>query len=235
MLTHGLTIRIEGAPRTGEENMERDAADLAAVAAGGSATLRWYRWDAPTISLGHFQRDSGDDFPALPRVRRISGGGAILHDREWTYALALPSTHRLTARPGELYRLVHESIISALVEAGGPPLRLRGTAETDRDGAFLCFLRGDANDVLRSDGEDRSKVIGSAQRRPRGGLLQHGSVLWTASPLLPELRGVADGTDLPAIDEAIPLLQSLSRAIAWQLADPPRSRSLDDVAFSQPS
>lgn len=167
---------IEDPAADGETNMARDLALLDEAIAGGGPTLRWYRWSEPTISLGYSQTDDPDIEPTLPRVRRLSGGGAIRHDDEWTYSLTMPRSHPHAVEPSRLYRLVHQAIVDSL-PAG--VVRFRGEPQKDLDGAFLCFARGDANDLLLATGPAAGqKVVGSAQRRRRGAVLQHGSMLW---------------------------------------------------------
>jgi lipoate-protein ligase A len=155
-----------------------------------SATLRLYTWKEPTVSLGYFQ--SAEDpvlderFPGLARVRRLSGGGAILHDRELTYSIAFPPSHEFGSNPGALYDRVHAGIVGLLNE-WQIPARLRGAAKTG-DQPFLCFGRGDQRDIVLGD----HKILGSAQRRRRGGILQHGALLLKASSHAPEFPGLFD-------------------------------------------
>jgi lipoate-protein ligase A len=145
------------------------------------AALRLYAWDPPTLSLGYFQRfaqvaDLPPDVRQLAVVRRSTGGGAILHDREVTYSLVLDDTVPIALQPPvALYRLVHECWRAALAQHGQSvelapdhfPL------PTPRGGPFFCFARPGRADVLL-DGE---KLLGSAQRRIHGRVLQHGSLL----------------------------------------------------------
>jgi hypothetical protein len=128
-----------------------------------------------------------DELQALPRVRRLSGGGAILHHFEWTYSCAIPRTHRLAQKAEQLYEIAHGALIRSLGNLG-VQAQLRGEASSDQ--AFLCFLRGDPRDVVVL----RQKVAGSAQRRRRGAVLQHGSVLLQRSPLAPAVPGISDLT-----------------------------------------
>ncbi|MEM1061009.1 MAG: lipoate--protein ligase, partial [Planctomycetota bacterium] len=183
---------VEPRPLTGEENMARDEALLDA-AAQGHAGCRVYRWSRPTLSLGYFQRERPSD-PALdplPAVRRLTGGGAIVHDREWTYAVALPKSHPAAAKPVGIYDDVHAFLIEAFADVGVSLVR-RSDAPLS-DGAtepFLCFSRGDERDLLAGDADPpRDKVVGSAQRRRRGAVLQHGSILVAASRYAPDLAG----------------------------------------------
>ena len=157
------------------------------------ACLRFYRWSEPTLSLGYFQSydDRQEHPPSLPcaAVRRLTGGGAIVHDTELTYSIVLPGAHPLAARRDELYRAVHDSLIEALGRLG---VTARLCDTTDKIAAarepFLCFQRRSPGDVLIG----HIKVCGSAQRRRKGAVLQHGSLLWQTSPAAPELPGVAD-------------------------------------------
>lgn len=193
-------VPVESDPRPGAENMAADAALLDAGAAG-AAGGRWYRWAEPTLSLGHFQEDAALEpgpVAELPRIKRLSGGGAIVHHHEWTYALAVPRSHRLARTPEEFYERVHGELIAALA-AEGVSARLRG--EEARDGAepALCFLRSDPRDVVVTDPEGRTrKVVGSAQRRRKGAVLQHGSLLVAASPFARAAPGLRETHGLTA-------------------------------------
>jgi len=176
---------------SGRRNMAIDEWLLSRAISFGHASFRFYRWNEPTLSLGYFQNKQTLSVPesleSLNRVRRLTGGGAILHDRELTYSLTVPADHPATATPVDLYRQVHQWVIDALANQG-ITAHFRGLSETDRDGAFLCFLRGDRNDVLIGE----QKILGSAQRRRKGAVLQHGSLILQASPLAPEVAGVEE-------------------------------------------
>ena len=173
---------IHDGPLDGPTNMARDEALLEGVGAGESPpTLRLYRWAPPTISLGCFQLYA--DYAALappagrlPVVRRITGGGAILHDGELTYSIALPARHEITrGNPLRLYEVAHDALIECLRRLDVPAYRgcpSDGSGPTR--GPFFCFARRHCLDVLI--GHD--KLAGSAQRRTRRGILQHGSILW---------------------------------------------------------
>ena len=89
--------QILSEPTDGASNMALDEALLESAAAAGAnvrPTLRIYGWPRPTLSLGYFQRAADREMHEASGecdlVRRPSGGGAILHDRELTYALVLP-------------------------------------------------------------------------------------------------------------------------------------------------
>jgi len=168
-------------PRSGPTNMAADEAMLLGVGFGQSPpTLRLYQWDPPTISLGYFQpyaQYEALEPPArdLPVVRRLTGGGAILHDRELTYSLTLPVGHALLeSGPNRLYELAHDALIACLDLLGLHAWRGCPTdGSTAARGPFFCFARRHRLDVLVGD----DKLAGSAQRRTRHGLLQHGSII----------------------------------------------------------
>jgi len=85
-------------PASGSWNMAVDEVLLGAVAKSGTSALRFYQWKSPTLSLGYFQsyseRSKHPTSLAADALRRLSGGGAILHDRELTYSLILPASPR---------------------------------------------------------------------------------------------------------------------------------------------
>jgi lipoate-protein ligase A len=145
------------------------------------AAVRIYAWTPPTISLGYFQRhaalrDLPDELRPLAVVRRTTGGGAILHDREVTYALVLDDSVPLAAQsPTALYRAVHACWRDALA-ADGPSSELAPDdfpLPTPRTGPFFCFQKPGQTDLIVGD----RKLLGSAQRRIPGRVLQHGSLL----------------------------------------------------------
>src|SRR5205823_2015987 len=90
--TPGLTVRLlPDGVGDGPTNMALDEA-LLATAVAGEASLRFYGWGEPTLSLGYFQPSAPARamFPGLPWLRRATGGAALVHHHELTYALALP-------------------------------------------------------------------------------------------------------------------------------------------------
>lgn len=184
-------LLVEG-PAAGPWNMGLDEALLDA-AAGGRAVLRFYRWAEPTLSLGYFQahRDRAlhTASAGCPLVRRSTGGGAIVHDRELTYALALPAAHRFARRSAELYSAVHAALAGWLAErlVVATPVDRPTAATVPAAEPFLCFARRSVGDLVVGP----HKVLGSAQRR-RGGLMQHGSLLLARSAAAPELPGLAE-------------------------------------------
>ncbi len=167
-------------PLDGPENMARDE-HMLYESSLRPAALRLYAWAPPTISLGCFQRHEDlTRLPAalrhLPVVRRCTGGGAILHDRELTYCLTLDDS--LAAGrlgPVALYRLIHH-LWRDVLAAEGRPVRLAPDwlpGPAPRGGPFFCFEQPGRTDLLLGEG----KVLGSAQRRIPGRTMQHGSLI----------------------------------------------------------
>jgi lipoate-protein ligase A len=167
----------------GPWNMGVDEALLATAAAGGPASLRLYRWDGPWLSLGYAQADGAARRGACARagvgvVRRTTGGRAVLHGADLTYAVAAPEAW-LPAGLEASYALLADALEAALRGLGvavdrTPAARAgaRGLAEFD------CFA-GPAGHELCAGGR---KLVGSAQRRSGGGILQHGSIRLAPDP-----------------------------------------------------
>ncbi len=167
--------------RNGPWQMACDEALLDATAADGIPRFRFYTWSAPTISLGYFQdyqkfRATFPDLSDLTIVRRLTGGGAILHDREITYCLTMPADSPFY-QGGAMaaYILVHQAIADALKKIG-VSLFLR-PKQADymkiKDEPEFCFARPCPTDLICSAG----KLVGSAQRRLPKAFLQHGSIM----------------------------------------------------------
>jgi lipoate-protein ligase A len=209
--------------------MALDEVLLGGAVERGRCSVRLYRWQSPTLSLGYFQR-----FPQvsprmlhdLPVVRRLSGGGAIVHDQELTYSCALPSDHPLARTPRSAYEAVHDSIIAVLAEFGVEACR-RGISGPGRDEQFLCFQRGDCNDVLVSG----SKILGSAQRRRKGAVLQHGSLILRRSSFTPEVPGLLDLAGFTQEPET--LAERLAKRLGLALARNPREDELEPEEVEQ--
>lgn len=199
-------------PAAGAWNMAVDETLLEAAADLGQSSLRFYQWAEPTLSLGYFQShaDRAEHVASrnCPVVRRASGGGAILHDKEITYSLAVPEKHPLAANRLGTYRLVHETLICTLAKWSVEAKLFSPEAISSWQGScnqpqaaskepFLCFERRATGDVIVGC----AKIAGSAQRRCRGAVLQHGSVLLAKSAAAPELAGLKELTTSPILAE----------------------------------
>jgi lipoate-protein ligase A len=162
----------------GQSNMDLDESLLTGFPPGGRPVLRLYRWSPPALSLGYFQKPAEVADLELCRrrgiqvVRRPTGGGAILHDRELTLSLFLPLSHPLLDCPLEESYLRVTRPLAELCRAEGAEVAFRGGARPARH-AENCFA-GSACPDLVFDGR---KLFGSAQRRKGGAMLFHGSLL----------------------------------------------------------
>jgi lipoate-protein ligase A len=210
----GCRLLIEG-PGLGARQMAVDETLLETAAQTHLATLRFYQWSEPTLSLGYFQAIAERQQHAASQtcavVRRQTGGGAILHDRELTYSLALPCAHPLAGDATSLYEAVHDALILVLASNGLAARRLATAGEVSAAPPFLCFERRSVGDVLIAD----VKICGSAQRRRRGAILQHGSLLLARSPFAPQLHGLDELGDNPI--EPGELIDTWRRAIGQSL------------------
>ena len=219
---------IDDGPGGGAGNMERDRALLAAHRPGQDPVLRLYRWRPPALSIGYNQDEGAFDREAaaaagLDIVRRPTGGRAILHADELTYAV-------IGTSPGPVFgATLHETYLTI-------------------NGFLADFLRGQGAEVEISEGESRAeatgavcfksagrheiavagrKLVGSAQRRSGGCFLQHGSILTGPGHLkLPDfLRpGVQGGDMTPA------LLASLTMDLSQVKGRPLGDDDLDDLS-----
>lgn len=189
---------------------------LKAVDAGTSGpVLRFYHWPWPCLSLGRHQRSYPAPWDALARqgrlelVRRPSGGSAVLHGSGLTYALVLPIT-MVSGRTGvERYRFCCRWLQQVFAQLGHPLVFGQDPA---RLASSHCFDRATAADLVGVT--DGNKRIGSAQRRSRRALLQHGEmVLWSTPPVLwRQVFGpVAAPAGLPLHPSELPGLQHLLR------------------------
>ncbi len=180
-------------PGSGAWNMAVDQALLEWSAEQGGCCWRFYAWDEPTLSLGYFQsyEDRWQHTPSrdCPAVRRLTGGGAIVHDAELTYSLVVPGKHPLAARRNLLYQTIHTSLIRVLADLGvTATLYQRSGRPQQKQQPLLCFRRRAPGDLLVGP----VKIAGSAQRRRRRAVLQHGSLLLRRSAAAPELAALED-------------------------------------------
>jgi lipoate-protein ligase A len=170
--------RIDHPAAGGARNMAVDEA-LMDVARDGGVALRFYRWDPPCLSLGRNQAARGRyDLDAADRrgievVRRPTGGRAVLHDRELTYSVVAPSG--LWGGLRESYRRINRALLRGLAGLGAEV----GAAEPGPEGRApgpgrrACFRDPLPGEIVAAG----RKLVGSAQWRRDGALLQHGSLL----------------------------------------------------------
>ncbi len=193
----------------GATNMAIDEAVLIAVVEGSSLpTLRFYSWFPPCLSLGRNQPLADVDRSACARagvdvVRRPTGGRAILHTDELTYSLTLlQSDPRATGDVVESYRRLSEGLLAGLRLLGVDVHQAR-PARKPGDPSAICFETPSDYEITVGG----RKLVGSAQWRARGGVLQHGSL-----PLHGDLARIVDCLALTPGEQAAQRLQVRQRA-----------------------
>lgn len=180
---------IDAEPRSGPANMALDEAMAGAVArADAPPTLRLYAWRPWAVSIGRFQSARDVDAAAVRErggelVRRLSGGRALLHAEEVTYAAALPQGDP-HARDGVLgtYRRLSAGLVQGLQRLGVTPDPLQPSARPQGALSAACFEAPSAYEITVGG----RKLMGSAQCKRGGYVLQHGSL-----PLRGEPAGLA--------------------------------------------
>lgn len=174
----------------GATNMAVDEAILDAVVEGDSPpTLRFYGWSPPCLSLGRNQPLAEANLDAcraagVDVIRRPSGGQAVLHATELTYAVAL-SQDDPRSEGGVLggYRRLSEGLLAGLRHLGIDAVQACGARPAQGPPSPICFDRPTDYEICF----EGRKLIGSAQWRRRGGVLQHGSL-----PLRGDLVRIVD-------------------------------------------
>lgn len=223
-------LQIDG-EASGAYNMAKDEHWLARAAAGAPPTLRLYGWERLTLSVGRAQRiDRELDVAAcrvadVPLVRRPTGGRAVLHGSDLTYAVTAPLRPPFQGGIMTIYRELSRAFVRFFESLGREP---QVKAYTGRQRAELvsdiCFATPSAFEILL----DGRKVVGSAQRLLPGGFLQHGSM-----PLAPQyallarlFRGGSEAalreqmTDLAREGVVPPLtLGEVQERLVWAFAD----------------
>lgn len=206
-----INLVIDG-DYSGEVNMAVDQL-LGELAVGrtGEIFLRFYGWSPPTVSIGYHQPLSDLNLEALGRdgigwVRRMTGGGGILHWNEITYTIAVPfspsggaSRHDLFSFCAGLLSLLYQSLgIETVIQTPGPYVP---TAD--------CFAAPGAFELVEAS--SRKKIAGSASALKRGYFLQHGSLplddtrLRIADYLTPSISPPVPGPGSVAIGEFLAL------------------------------
>ncbi|HLH29992.1 MAG TPA: lipoate--protein ligase family protein [Terriglobia bacterium] len=203
---------IDGA-RDGASNMRIDAALLEEIEASPEpqTVVRFYAWQTPTLSLGRNQKIEKAvdvDFCRLKGidiVHRPTGGRAVLHDDELTYAVISNDSEAFGDTIYGNYKRVSEALCLGYNRLGVPAVLAPDTRKSmdfPDDVDLPCFLSTSRYELMVAG----RKIAGSAQRRVRRSFLQHGSMPITcdrdalaratrmadAGPLETEMAGVAE-------------------------------------------
>lgn len=230
-------------------NMAFDEATLEHAEARSTATLRFFDWDRPAITIGYAIDAPGSldlDEAArrgVPVVRRVTGGGMVLHGRDLTYAITFPRD-AIARDQGliETYRTINRAFADGL-ERFGVRSDLHAQPGPGGPPAGACFARPTRYDLV----VDGRKLIGNAQRRRGQWLLNHGSMPLDGGyrELLPLLRDEAEraafadkSITLDALVEPLPdraaLIESIAAAFA-ELLDvtiEPAAATPDELALA---
>jgi len=169
-------------PASGAYNMAIDEALLQSVGAGGSPpVLRLYSWIPPCLSLGYAQPFSDVDPDKTTKlgwdiVRRMTGGRAILHTDELTYAVIAPNTEpRLKGGILESYMRLSQALLKAVLDLGIPAqasVQTQDFSGNTKPKNPVCFSVPSKYEITCQG----KKLLGSAQARKKEGILQHGSL-----------------------------------------------------------
>ena len=195
-------------PRPGALNMAIDQALLERAGRRDERWLRLYRWRPHCLSFGRHEQAlrrydrSRIEAAGLDVVRRPTGGRAVWHAGELTYAVAMPVAALSGVRAAylEIHRVLLRGLHALEIDAALAP-----ASPVPGLGTGACFARAVGGEILVGG----RKVVGSAQVREGGGLLQHGSVLLRDDQAM--VGAVTRGE--PAADGSAPLERVLGRSL----------------------
>jgi lipoyl(octanoyl) transferase len=160
----------------GVEQMAIDAGLMDRARETGEAVFRVYGWSRPTLSFGRHESVRGTfdagrlEHENVGAVRRPTGGRVLMHDHEVTYSVTAPAPEH--ERLQESYRGINEILVAALSRLGVSVMTAPASTPR-RPGGAACFAEPAAGELVIGS----RKLVGSAQLRERGALLQHGSIL----------------------------------------------------------
>lgn len=219
----------------GATNMALDEAVL--LFGWPTPTLRFYSWSPPCLSIGYSQVVVNDvELEACRRlgidlVRRPTGGGAILHDAELTYCVVAPEDHpAVSGSILESYRRISRALVAAMRQLGLAP-QVAPTPAKNQAATSACFHNPSAHEVMVAG----RKLVGSAQCRREGMVLQHGSLLLDLDPIRAlQVLKPPQGQDHQAWAEtfrkrAICLREALGRCVPFQEAAHAVARGFEDA------
>ncbi len=161
----------------GALNMAIDQAILGLHANGYSPpTMRLYQWSPPAVSLGYCQKGYNLDPAACRRlgievVRRPSGGQAVLHMGDLTYAVIAGTADGIPSAVTAAYRLICDGLLKGFRLLGIDARLGRGVIKPPPH--EICFLRGTLGSIVYQE----RKFVGSAQTWHASSMLQHGSII----------------------------------------------------------
>jgi len=166
---------LTDSPLSGYENMSRDEALLEIGSSNALLTLRFFEWREKTLSVGRFQKTREIDFDYLktknlPLVRRPTGGRAILHDKEVTFSLFIPS---VSFKQHTFYYEELQKVLTRMMEKMGIKVDKKVESGLYTSSPY-CFSIHVSHEIMVGG----KKIMGVAQARgEKGNLFQTSFVL----------------------------------------------------------
>jgi lipoate-protein ligase A len=219
---------IESEAADGATNMAIDQALLENAETVNQSTMRVYGWSPFCISLGHHQSEDDIDFDLcrerhIDVVRRPTGGRAVLHAEEVTYAVIVPQCASIFQQSVTVvYNLISRGLLIGMQKLGVPANFEKSSIDLHdhykKETSISCFSASARHEIVVNG----KKLIGSAQRHLPGKILQHGSILLDSAHLaLPELIKKGDDelrqrmkTEL--MKKTVSLRQCLGRELSFK-------------------
>ena len=217
--------------QTAAQNMATDEAIMRSYAAKQvPPTIRFYGWQPAAVSMGYFQHGEREiNFAAcreqgIDVVRRLTGGRAVLHAQELTYSIIVGEDYpdmpmTITAS----YRYLSQGLLLGLAKLGLTAEMTKPQAayahKTPQPASAACFDAPSHYELTVS----HKKLIGSAQVRKHGVILQHGSILlaFSAEQLAGILQANSEEKDKTCSmlkNRVIDLQTALNRNVTWDEA-----------------
>lgn len=166
---------------SGAENMAIDEAIMLEIAKGTQTTptLRFYGWNPPTLSIGYSQSfakevsEQACQTAGIDIIRRPTGGRAVLHQYELTYSIIAPEVdEHVSGTVVQSYLKISRALLQGF-QALGIPVEMTAYGNKPTLGSAACFDAPSWYELV----VDGRKLVGSAQMRKRGIILQHGSII----------------------------------------------------------
>jgi lipoate-protein ligase A len=171
---HLKVIEFGAHPASYNMGLDRRLLDLC-EASPDEGFLRFYTWEPPALSLGHFEPEEAVDLARARRdgvdvVRRPTGGRIVLHKQDLTYTVVMPREPRASVQ--DTYLELARCIVAGLVALGASVDLARGSVVTSAARARPCFLSAMRHEITHAG----RKLVGSAQLVGRRAVLQHGTI-----------------------------------------------------------
>ena len=190
---------LDGGWASGARQMAVDDALLTLCGRGESMpTLRLFGFRPACLSLGRFQpAEQVPSPPGLDLVRRPSGGGAVVHRGDICYSIVLPLSHPLAIGGiRQSYQRLAHGLAAGLESLGLPPLSTDAASRPSQRSGW-CFEAAAPYELTLAG----RKLVGSAQARHKGSLLQQGSIRLEPEPA--------------EASQATSLREALGRPVSW--------------------